>query len=156
GGELLADCGSAGGRGRGAGSDRVGEFVCLEDREKGKRDLWADAVDGDECLEEALLLDIGETVERHRVLAHDETCVESDLGAVFGPRDHSGRGINEVAYAGHIDDQRVGVAAGNFAVNTGDHIGNEKWEMENGEGRTRFKAASPSLLLIADSRSLTV
>ena len=44
----------------------------------------------------------------------------------------------------HIDDQRVGVAAGNFAVNTGDHIGNGKWEMGNGEGRTRFKAASPS------------
>src|SRR5438874_51738 len=143
GGELLAYTGSASERGCIAGSDGIRELVCFQDRKKGERDLWADAVHRDDGLEEPLLLDVGEAVQRHRVLANDETCVESDLGTVLRPRDYTGRSEDEVADAVHIDDKRVGVAAGDFAADAGDHIGNGKWAIRTGE-RVAFKAASPS------------
>ena len=93
--------------------------VHREDREGDPR---ADARDPAQQVEEIALVDVGEAVQRERVLAHDELGLQRhELGRLAGAPGRGRRGVHAQADASDLDHEPVDVLDGEPAAQACDH-----------------------------------
>src|SRR6185295_17500923 len=104
------------------GGDRPHQLPRRPPREDGDRHLGANSGDRGEVEEEVALLLARETVQRQRVLARHEMCLEGCLLAPRGDRLERLHGNRQaVADAGRLDHHVVRAPDQNLAANRGDH-----------------------------------
>ncbi len=127
-GGLFADAGDAGEGGVVGGADGGDEAVGVDAAEHGDGELGADAGDGEEFLEEALLLRLGEAEEGDLVLADVGVDVQAGLGAFGRERGEGGDADGGVvADAGALDDGLVGRFGEQAAAEESDHSADCTW-----------------------------
>src|SRR5216683_3153710 len=121
-GGLLAYARDSGEGGVVAGADGGDEAVGGDAAEDGDGQLGAYAGDGQELLEEALLLGFGEAEEGYLVFADVGVDVEGRFGAVGRKSGEGGDADGDVvAYAGGLDDGLVGGFREEAAAEVGKH-----------------------------------
>ena len=114
--------GTAWKRARVAGGERAEQLARRAAGEHGQRDLRADRLHAEQQQEEVALLLGGEAVERQRVVADDQVAVQRDrLARGRDVAQRLGRDGEPVADAAAVDDDVVGAAHRDLALEQGDH-----------------------------------
>ncbi|MCU1248659.1 MAG: hypothetical protein JWQ49_1688 [Edaphobacter sp.] len=121
---FLADAGDAGEGGVVAGTDGGDEAIRADAAQDGDGELGADAADGEELLEEAFFLGLGEAEESDLVFADVGVDVQVGFGALAGECGESGDTDGDVvANAGALDDSLVR----SFGEETSAEVSNHAW-----------------------------
>ncbi len=90
--------------------------------EQAERDLWADAADRQQRLEQMALVGRGEAIERQQILADMQVRVEQHLAADLAERaKHIARGVDQEAHAAGLDHAVVDSGKDQFAPDRSDH-----------------------------------
>jgi hypothetical protein len=121
-----------------AAADGADEAVGGDAAEDGDGELGADAGDGEELFEEALLGGLGEPEEEEGVFANVGVDVEAGFGAEVAELGIGGDGDGElVANAVAVEDNGVGCLAQDLSTKIRDHRSIVAIERRRGSGRAR-------------------